>query len=213
MNTCLEKITNALCTVEEACVFARSKLMKRLIGYNKNGQIIEMMLALFSPLFALGFCFFLLDMGWVSPISACILTLLFLFLVPCAYVLARSVWLNEAIKKSRKANVVGCENADQNAPASVKMSAIDKCQKILPQEQMDTLKTIAQREDVPLGWWQNIVQIAQEHTCNAIKTDNHRNELLSEQRAQERLVLLSVSAAQSSHSSSMGNKNSKRLIV
>jgi len=213
MNTYLEKITNALCTVEDACVFARSKSMKRLIKYNKNGQIIEMMLALFSPLFALGFCFFLLDMGWVSAISACILTLLFMFLVPCAYVSARSLWLNEAIKKSRKANIVGCENADQNAPASAKMSAIDKCQKILPQEQMDALKTIAQRKDVPLGWWQNIVEIAQEHTYSTIETDNHHNELLSEQPAQERLALLSASVAQSSYSQSMENKNSKRLIV
>lgn len=109
--------------------------------------------------------------------------------------------------------MVGCENADQNASATLKMSAIDECQKMLPQKQMDALKTIAQREDVPLGWWQNIVEIAQEHTCNTIKTDNLHNKLLSEQHAQERLALLSTVAVAQPSCTAIEGKDPKRLIV
>lgn len=208
MNTYLEKITRALCKVEEACVFAQSKQMKRLIAYNKHCEM-HIMLALFIPLVGGAAAILSVDMGWLSVKYAVLLVPLPVLLMFCAHILIDCVWLKKYKQQAQKSHVVVCENADQNASATLKMDVLDACEGIVAPTQMDALKIVAQREDVPLGWWQNIAKNIRDYKDGTIKQHKNHNAIASEQRAQERLALLTVSVADSS----CENKNSKRLIV
>lgn len=208
----VKNITDLIANVDVACVFARSKTMKRLLRdleHPSDSAILPAILGIGGIVWggvATGF-------GWLSPDAAAVLSASGSFVAVFGCVMIRMSRFERYKKQAQESGVCVINGANENASATIKMNAIDECGKILPPEQMDVLKAIAKREDVPLGWWQNVTETVREYHAHTIKKHNEHNIFLSEQRAQERLASLSTVAVAQPSCTASQHKDPKRLMV
>ena len=215
MNTYIKKMTELLSKVDAACVFARSKNMARLTRHldHPNGTPTLQGIAI-----TLGVGGFVLggvcaSLNWVQPGIAAAWSVGSGMFIPLTFMVINTSRLERCKKQAQAAGVCVMKGANENASATIKMNILDECEKIVPPEQIDALKKIAQRDDVPLGWWQNMAETVREYQENKIKQHNDHNTFLSEQRAQERLASLSTVAVAQSSCTAIQDKDPKRLIV
>lgn len=160
--TYLEKMTDLLSKVDAACVFARSKAMGHLLENveHPSGTLRGEIMGAGTTIGVMGSLIAAATFGWLDPRLAAFLCGGSILLVPVIYVFTKFSQLENYRKEAQRAGVCVMKNADQSPTAVTKMRIIDAYEYWdFPQEQLAVLKSLAQRDDIPAGWWQSAAQL------------------------------------------------------
>lgn len=195
--TYLEEMTNLLSKVDAACVFARSKTMQRLLedleppNETKMTIVAVIMFSAVAVVIAAG-----VFLG-LSAETIGVLVPSALFAVFMTDILVKVSQIQRYEKQAQEAGVCVIKGADKPATAVTKMRIIDAYEHWnFPQEQLTMLKSLAQREDIPAGWWRSAAQLIDRY--RKAHLESRRQEKFNEEalHAEKRLAsLLCVSAA------------------
>lgn len=197
--TDVKNISDLMSKVDAACVFARSQSMRRLLNYleHPNGTVkgVAMITALSIGGFALGGV--AAGLEWLPGNIAAALSAVSIFGVPLSCV-AINLWRFERYKKqAQDSGICVIKNADQPPTAVVKMRIIDAYESCnVSAEQLTMLKSLAQREDIPAGWWENAAQLIKQYQEDQKASDEVRT-------AQQRLAALSTVSVAPIHAQNM----------
>ena len=197
--TDVKNITDLMSKVDAACTFARSQSMRHLLNYleHPNGTVkgVAMITALSIGGFALGGI--AAGLEWLPGHIAGALSAVSIFGIPLSCV-AINLWRFERYKKqAQSSGVCVIKNADQPPTAVVKMRIIDAYESCnVSAEQLTMLKSLAQREDIPAGWWESAAQLIKQYQEDQKANDEART-------AQQRLAALSTVSVASIHTQNM----------
>lgn len=186
--TDVKNISDLMSKVDAACTFARSQSMKRLLNYleHPNGTVkgVVMMTALSIGGVALGGI--AAGFEWLPGHISGALSAVSIFGIPLSYVAINLSRFERYKKQAQDSGVCVMKNADQPATAVVKMRIIDAYESCnVSAEQLTMLKSLAQREDIPAGWWESAAQLIKQYQEDQKANDEART-------AQQRLAALST---------------------
>ena len=197
--TDVKNISDLISKVDAACTFARSQSMKRLLNYleHPNGTIkgAVMITALSIGGFALGAI--TAGFEWLPGHIAGALSAVSIFGIPLSCVAINALRFERDKKQANASGICAMKNADRPPTAVTKMRIIDAYEACnVAAEQLTTLKSLAQRENIPAGWWESAAQLIKQYQEDQKANDEAHT-------AQQRLAALSTVSVASLHTQNM----------
>lgn len=195
--TCLDQFNNLLSKAEAASAFARSKAMKSLMRMERCGlrafeNKFEIAVGCTIVVNMVAFVVIKMNQISLSPIMALPHILLSVGL-PVGFAFAAHWWFKKYEKQAQDAGVYIFAKSNDTPSAATKMRIVDAYEASdLPREQIAVLKSIAQRDDVPLGWWESVGQLMDEYRENRLHNERTQKHQEYEQHAERRLAALAT---------------------
>lgn len=192
--TDIEKLSDLMSKVDAACVFARSKSMKGLLKSLKHpgGTIQGVLLTITVAIggFALGGI--AAGFEWLPSEIAAAVSASFVFGAPIAYVTIKTLQAERYNKQATAAGVWAMKDADQPATAVTKMRIIDAYEALnISSKQLALLKSLAQRNDIPAGWWESAAQLLEQYKEEQLESARQQKANEDARAAEQRLAALS----------------------
>lgn len=193
--TYVEKLSDLMSKVKLACAFGRSKGMRYLLRHHKNpnGTIASSLIPIGTILAAIGVLIGLSAGGWILP--GAVFGLSVIFAVVGSFVFATTNFCRflRYEKQAQKAGVVVMNNADQPPSALTELQIVDKYEYWkFPPEQLAALKSLAQREDIPAGWWESAAQLIDQYQDQRVEKIRQQEKSEQAHQAEQRLAALST---------------------
>lgn len=202
----VKKMTDLMSKADAACVFARSKTMGRLMKNieHPNGTFIGT--ALVVGLAATGFVSggVAASLGWSPGDVAGALSATSIFGIPLFAMSVKMLLLNRWEKQANAAGVCIMKNADQPPTAVTKLRIIDAYESLnISAEQHAMLKSLAQRGDIPAGWWETVSELIEQCREDNLERIRQQKENEEVHNAEQRLAALSTVSVASIHTQNM----------
>lgn len=204
--TDVKNISDLMSKVDAACTFARSQSMRHLLNYleHPNGTVkgLAMITALSIGGFALGGV--AAGLEWLPGNIAAALSAVSIFGVPLSCV-AINLWRFERYKKqAQDSGICVIKNADQPPTAVTKLRIIDAYESLnISAEQHAMLKSLAQRGDIPAGWWETVSKLIEQCREDNLERIRQQKEHEDVHNAEQRLAALSTVSVASIHTQNM----------
>ena len=200
--TDIEKLSDLMSKVDGACVFARSKSMKGLLKSLEHPggtpQAIFLMTVLAIGGFMLGAFSDIYE--WLPAYIAGIIATSSVFGVPIAYLTIKMLQAERYNKQATAAGVWAMKDADQPATAVTKMRIIDAYEALqIPSEQLALLKALAQRNDIPAGWWESAAKLLEQYKKEQLESARQQTANEEVRAAEQRLATLSTVSVEPSY--------------
>lgn len=204
--TDVKNISDLMSKVDAACVFARSKTMGRLMKNieHPNGTFVSTVLVV--GLAATGFVLggVAASLGWLPGGVAGALSATSIFGVPLFAMSVKMLLLKRWEKQANAAGVCIMKNADQPPTAVTKLRIIDAYESLnISAEQHAMLKSLAQRGDIPAGWWETVSKLIEQCREDNLERIRQQKEHEDVHNAEQRLAALSTVSVASIHTQNM----------
>ena len=195
MATYFDKFNDLLSKADNASALAHTKVIGRLIWIQRNGlsNIINNLFAAGIASIALSFLMMLLAQFMGLSEGLALICLLGIWSVNMGAAVVAHLKCKKYEQHAENAGIFINFKANRTPSASFKMRVVDAYEAWeFPQPQLEQLKALAQRNDIPQGWWEsacNLINDYREHCLRAERLKKHQE---GERRAEQRLSNLSV---------------------
>jgi len=195
MATYFDKFNDLLSKADNASALARTKVIGRLMWIQRNGlnDIINSLFGAGIASIALSFLMILLAQSMGLSEGLALVCLLGIWAVNMGAAVVAHLKCKKYEQHAENAGVFINFKANRKPSASFKMRVVDAYETWeFPQPQLEQLKALAQRNDIPQGWWEsacNLINDYREHCLRAERLQKHQE---GERRAEQRLANLSV---------------------
>lgn len=202
----VKKMTDLMSKADAACVFARSKTMGRLM---KNIEYPEGTLPGTAFVATLTVSGFVLGgvagtLEWLPGDVAGALSAASMFGIPLFAMSVKMLRFERDKKQANASGICAMKNADRPPTAVTKMRIIDAYESCnVSAEQRAMLKSLAQREDIPAGWWESVSKLIEQCREDDLERIRQQKENEEVHNAQQRLAALSTVSVASIHTQNM----------
>jgi len=141
---------------------------------------------------------------WLPGDVAGALSAASMFGIPLFAMSVKMLRLERWKKQAQAAGVSVLRNADQPPTAVTKLRIIDAYESLnIPTEQHAMLKSLAQREDIPAGWWETVSELIEQCREDDLERIRQQKENEEVHNAEQRLAALSTVSVASIHTQNM----------
>lgn len=192
--TYLDRFNDLLSKADNASALAETKIIGQLMWIEKSGWKDVTNKLFGAAMISIALCMLMIvTVQWMGLSEAAALVgVLGIWGASMACAIAAHLKCKKYEKQAENAGVSINFKSNHTPSASFKMRIVDAYEAWeFPQPQLEQLKALAQRNDIPQGWWEsacNLINDYREHCLRAERAQKHQQ---SEQRAEQRLAALS----------------------
>lgn len=192
--TYLDRFNDLLSQADNASALAQTKIIGRLMWLKKSGWMDFTNKMFGAGMISIALCMLMITTAQWTGLSEgiALVGIMGIWGVTMSCAVAAHLKCKKYEQQAQKAGVYINFKADRTPSASFKMRIVDAYEAWeFPQSQLGQLKALAQRNDIPQGWWESACNLINDYREHCLHAERVQKQQQSEQRAEQRLAKLS----------------------
>lgn len=192
--TYLDRFNALLSQADNASALAQTKIIGRLMWLKKSGcrDLINKLFG--AGMISIALCMLMIVTAqWMGLSEAAALVgIMGIWGATMSCAVAAHLKCKKYEKQAKNAGVSINFKSNRTPSASFKMRVVDAYEAWeFPQPQLEQLKALAQRNDIPQGWWESACDLINDYREHCLRVERAQKHQQNEQRAEQRLAALS----------------------